>query len=134
MIAILIFAQRHLGEGLLHSIEHLLGAVPPGIETFAVDYYRNPEQTEQALRERIGQFPANDGVLILADIYGASHTNAACRLLQPGRVELVCGVNLPMVIRALNYRNRDLATVTAKALSGGAEGIVCGSPQAASGT
>jgi PTS system ascorbate-specific IIA component len=134
VIAILIFAQRHLGEGLLHSIEHVLGTVPPGIETFAVDYYRNPEQTEQALRERIGQFPANDGVLILADIYGASHTNAACRLLQPGRVELVCGVNLPMVIRALNYRNRDLATVTAKALSGGAEGIVCGSRQATSGT
>ena len=134
MIAILIFAQRHLGEGLLRSIEHVLGTVPPGVEAFAVDYYRSPEQTEQALRERLGRFAANDGVLILADIYGASHTNAACRILQPGRVELVCGVNLPMVIRALNYRDRDLATVTAKALSGGAEGIVSGSRQAAPGT
>lgn len=134
MIAILIFAQRHLGEGLLHSVEHVLGNVPTGIEAFAVDYYRSPEQTELALREHIGRFAANDGVLILADIYGASHTNAACRLVQPGRVELVCGVNLPMVIRALNYRDRDLATVTAKAISGGAEGIVSGSRQAGTGT
>lgn len=134
MIAILIFAQRNFGEGLLHSIEHVLGNVPPGIEAFAVDYYRSPELTEQALRERIGRFAANDGVLILADIYGASHTNAACRILEPGRVELVCGVNLPMVIRALNYRDRDLATVTAKAISGGAEGIVSGSRQAGNGT
>lgn len=134
MIAILIFAQRNFGEGLLHSIEHVLGNVPPGIEAFAVDYYRSPELTEQALRERIGRFAANDGVLILADIYGASHTNAACRILEPGRVELVCGVNLPMVIRALNYRDRDLATVTAKAISGGAEGIVNGGHRAGSGT
>jgi PTS system ascorbate-specific IIA component len=134
VIAILIFAQRHLGEGLLHSVEHVLGDVPPGIEAFAVDYYRTPEQTERALRERIGRFAANDGVLILADIYGASHTNAASRIVQPGRVELVCGVNLPMVIRALNYRDRDLATVTAKAISGGAEGIVNGSRRAETGT
>ncbi len=123
MIGILIFAQKDFGQGLLHSIEHVLGKVPPGVETFAVDYFRSPEHTEVALREQIARLDNGAGVLILADIYGASHSNAACRVLQPGRTELVCGVNLPMLIRVLNYRDRDLATVTAKALSGGAEGI-----------
>lgn len=127
MIAILIFAQKDLGQGLLHSIEHVLGAVPPGVEAFAVDYNRSPEHTEHALREHVARLDSGDGVLILADIYGASHSNAACRVLQPGHAELVCGVNLPMLIRVLNYRDRDLATVTAKALSGGAEGIVAAS-------
>jgi PTS system ascorbate-specific IIA component len=133
MTGILIFTQKDLGAGLLHSIEHVLGSVPPGVETFAVDYYRNPEQTERALREAIARFPENGGVLILADIYGASHTNAARRLLQPGCIEMVCGVNLPMVIRVLNYRDRDcdLVVLAAKARSGGVEGIVSCSRQTA---
>ena len=69
-----------------------------------------------------------DGVLILADIYGSSHTNAACRLLVPGQVELVSGVNLPMLVRVLNYRHLSMGELVRKAQSGGAQGIVCGTP------
>jgi mannose PTS system EIIA component len=65
------------------------------------------------------------GVLVLSDIYGATPSNIATRLLVPGSVEGIAGVNLPMLIRALTYREEaGLASLIDKALSGAAEGIV----------
>jgi PTS system ascorbate-specific IIA component len=67
---------------------------------------------------------SGQGVLVLTDIFGGTPSNIATRLLIPGRVEGASGVSLPMLIRALTYRNETLATVVAKALSGGKEGVV----------
>lgn len=125
MIGLLILAQEHLGKGLLHSVEHVLGTLPPQLEAMPVDYLKMPEQIVQALGPYLARLDQGQGVLILADVYGASHTNAACRLLSKNHVELVTGVNLPMLIRVLNYRDLTLENLIAKAVSGGVEGIVC---------
>jgi PTS system ascorbate-specific IIA component len=63
-------------------------------------------------------------VLILTDMYGGSPANIAAKLLVPGRVEAVAGINLPMLIRALTYREQGLARAVEKALSGGTEGVL----------
>jgi PTS system mannose-specific IIA component len=64
-------------------------------------------------------------VLVLTDIYGATPSNIASRLLVPQRVEGLAGVNLPMLIRALTYREEgDLPDLLDKALSGAVEGVV----------
>ena len=63
-------------------------------------------------------------MLVLADIYGATPGNIALKLLVPGRVDGIAGVNLPMLIRALTYREQPLAAVVDKAISGGREGVV----------
>ncbi len=125
MIGLLILAQEDLGRGLLHSVEHVLGKLPPGIEVMPVDYGLAPEHLLQAIGECIARLDKGEGVLILADVYGASHTNTACRLLRKDHVELVSGVNLPMLIRVLNYHDLGMEGLIAKALSGGTEGIVC---------
>jgi PTS system ascorbate-specific IIA component len=65
-----------------------------------------------------------DGVLILTDIFGATPSNIACKLLEPGRVQGVSGVNLPMLIKALSYREQPMETLIEKALGGANEGIV----------
>jgi PTS system ascorbate-specific IIA component len=65
-----------------------------------------------------------NGVLILSDIYGATPCNIVSKLLIPGKVEGVSGVNLPMLVRALTYRNGDLSKLVEKALSGGREGVM----------
>ncbi len=124
MIGLLILAQRDFGKGLLYSAEHVLGTLPPGIEALPVDYELPQERLEQAIVECLKRLDRGNGVLILADIYGASHTNAACRLLNKHHVELVSGVNLPMLIRVLNYRDLNMDGLVAKALTGGPEGIV----------
>jgi len=125
MIGLLILAQEELGKGLLQSVEHVLGKLPPGIEAMPVDYGLPPEFLMQSLSERLARLDQGTGVLILADVYGASHTNTACRLLRKNQIELVSGVNLPMLIRVLNYRALSMEALIAKALTGGAEGIVC---------
>jgi PTS system ascorbate-specific IIA component len=57
-------------------------------------------------------------------MYGGTPSNMASKLVAPGKVEAVAGVSLPMVIRVLNYRDRDLATIVTKAISGGCEGVL----------
>jgi PTS system ascorbate-specific IIA component len=128
MISLIILAQEDLGKGLLSAIEHVLGNKPSAFDIQPIDYHQSQEALAQALAARIQKIDQGNGVLILADIYGSSHTNAACRLLVPGRVELVSGVNLPMLVRVLNYRNLSMDELLRKAQSGGAEGIVRATP------
>jgi PTS system ascorbate-specific IIA component len=64
------------------------------------------------------------GVLVLSDVYGATPCNIASQMLVPGKIEGVAGVNLPMIVRALTYRNEPLKTVVSKAISGGVEGVM----------
>jgi PTS system mannose-specific IIA component len=128
MISLIILAQQDLGRGLLNAIEHVLGNRPPLLDIQPIDYHQSQDALAQALAARVQKIDQGDGVLILADIYGSSHTNAACRVLVPGRVELVSGVNLPMLVRVLNYRNLTMDELLRKALTGGAEGIVRATP------
>ena len=72
----------------------------------------------------LNTFDEGDGVLIMTDILGASPANLALKLLEPGRIEGVAGVNLPMVLRTLTYRKSDLRTLIKKAVSGGCDGII----------
>lgn len=130
MISLIVLAQEDFGKGLLSAIEHVLGARPTALEIQSIDYHQSQEALTQALTVLIQKIDQGDGVLILADIYGSSHTNAACRLLVPGRVELVSGVNLPMLVRVLNYRNLSMEKLLGKAQTGGTEGIVCATPPA----
>ncbi len=125
MIGLLVLAQKDIGKGLLAAVEHVFGTLPPQLEAMPVNYDQPPEQIASQVQQYIERMDQGEGVLILADIYGATHTNAACRLLRPGAVELIAGVNLPMLIRVLNYRNLSLSKLLDKALSGGPEGIVC---------
>ncbi|MDA8389919.1 MAG: PTS fructose transporter subunit IIA [Gammaproteobacteria bacterium] len=124
MIGLVILAQRDIAVGLLEAVDHVLGHRPQALVAFPVSYDTPPDQLGRTLHATIAGLDHGDGVLILADIYGATHINVACRLLEPQHIELVTGVNLPMLIRVLNYRDRPLGEVIQKALSGGMEGIV----------
>ena len=124
MIGLLILAQEQFVKGLLHSVEHVLGELPAQLEAMPVDYLKMPEQIIQTMRPHITRLDQGQGLLVLADVYGASHTNAACRLLAPGRIELVSGVNVPMLLRVLSYRTLGMNELLRKAMSGGTEGIV----------
>ena len=124
MIGVLLLGQREISEALVIAAEHVLGARPLQLEVLPLEHDRDPEHLLQLIEQRLTRLDDGQGVLILADIYGASHTNVACRLLAAHRVEMVCGVNLPMLLRVLNYRQLPLAEVARKAVSGGGEGIV----------
>jgi len=124
MIGVILLAQPDLAQGLLGAACHCLQQPPPGLEVVPVDYQEPPEKLRTRLAEAIARADYGQGVLILTDIYGATHTNTACTLLERRRIELITGMNLPMLIKVLNYRDLPLEDVIDKALSGGSGGIV----------
>ena len=124
MIGILIVAHGALGESLIHCASHVMGQRPLHLQQLGVTVHDDPAAILPQAREMVHQLDQGDGVLVLSDIYGATPSNIACHLIEPGRVEGVAGVNLPMLVRALTYRNEAIATVVEKALSGGHDGII----------
>ncbi|MEW6688112.1 MAG: PTS sugar transporter subunit IIA [Pseudomonadota bacterium] len=124
MIGILIVAHGAFGEALIHSASHVLGKRPLLVRQVGVTVHDDPEAILPQARELVRQLDEGEGVLVLTDIYGATPGNIALRLLEPGRVEGISGVNLPMLIRALTYRGQGLAVAVEKSLSGGTEGVV----------
>ena len=134
MIGILIVAHGAFGEALIHSASHVLGRRPLRVLQVGVTVHDDPEEIRPQAAALLHQLDEGDGVLVLTDIYGATPGNIALKLLEPGRVEGVSGVNLPMLIRALTYRDQGLARTVEKALSGGTEGVIHMTTDTCSGT
>jgi len=124
MIGILILTLGRVGEGLLEEASLIMGKEPEGVSVFNANCNQPPEVILGELKKVLKDFRDEDGVLILADIFGATHVNAAMQLLEKDRIELVAGVNLPMLVRVLNYRDVKLHQLVALAVSGGKNGVV----------
>jgi mannose PTS system EIIA component len=124
MIGILIVAHDKLGESLIGAVAHVLGQRPPQFEHFSVAATDDPLLLLPKAREAIARLDTGEGVLVFSDIYGATPCNLACKLLRPGRVEGIAGVNLPMLVRAFTYRTKGMDTMIKKAVSGGCEGVL----------
>jgi PTS system mannose-specific IIA component len=124
MIGILIVAHDTLPDSLVKAVTHVLGTRPPQFETVSVSASDDPFHLVPAAKETLARLDTGDGVLIFSDIYGATPCNLASKLLVPGRVEVVAGVNLPMLVRAFTYRAKGMDTMIKKAISGGCDGVV----------
>jgi len=124
MVGILIIAHGTLGESLIHCASHVMGSRPPNLLQIGVAIQDDPLQVLPQAIKLVRSLDQGGGVLVLTDVYGATPSNIVGKLLVPGKVEGVAGVNLPMLVRALTYRNEPLRTVIAKAISGGMEGVM----------
>ncbi len=129
MIGILIVSHGAFGESLIHSASHVLGKRPLFLRQLGVTVHDDPEAILPVGEDLIRFLDQGEGVLVLTDIYGATPSNIAMKLIRAGRVEGVAGVNLPMLIRALTYRDEPLESVLEKALSGAIEGVMRMGPQ-----
>jgi PTS system mannose-specific IIA component len=119
VIGILLITHNGLGDAMLDCVRHVMGAVPPNIKALSMLADDDPQRKEAEARELIALLDTGGGVLLLSDLYGATPCNIAQRLYRAGRVEGVSGVNLPMLLRALNYSARPLLEVAQKALESG---------------
>jgi len=124
MVAILIIAHGKLGESLISCASHVLGNRPQRLMQIGVGVRDDPQQILAQALELIGELNEGHAVLVMSDVFGATPSNIACKLLVPGRVEGVSGASLPMLVRALTYRNEPLRVVVGKAISGGVEGVL----------
>jgi PTS system ascorbate-specific IIA component len=124
MIGILIVANGALGQSLVDAVTHVLGTRPAQFGVFPVGADDDPLELLPRARAEVSALDSGDGVAVLADLYGATPCNLATKLARPGRVEVIAGVNLPMLVRAFTYRTRGMETLVKKAISGGCEGVL----------
>ena len=124
MIGILIIAHDTLPDSLVKAVTHVLGTRPSQFETLSVSSSDDPFHLLPAAKEIASRLDTGDGVLVFSDIYGATPCNLASKLFVAGRVEVVAGVNLPMLVRAFTYRAKGMDTMVRKAISGGCDGVV----------
>lgn len=124
MFGILLVTHDGLGDSLVDCVRHVMGNVPPNLKVLSVLANDDPKKKEEEARALIAQLDTGDGVLLLADLFGATPSNIARRLCRPGKVVGVAGVNLPMLLRVVCYRDKPLAEVAQKAYDGGRECIV----------
>jgi PTS system ascorbate-specific IIA component len=124
MIGILLITHGTFGEALIQNVCHVLNKRPPLIAQLGVAAQDDPLDVLPLAKLLLNEVDGGKGALILTDIYGASPANLALKLLQPGHVEGVAGVSLPMLLRAITYRNKDMETMIAKAISGGRDGVL----------
>ncbi len=127
MIGILIVSHGAFGESLIHSASHVLGKRPLYLRQLGVTVHDDPDAILPVAQDLIRFLDQGQGVVVMTDIFGATPSNIGSRLLLPGKVEGLAGVNLPMVIRALTYREKEGATLdklVEKSLAGATEGVV----------
>jgi PTS system ascorbate-specific IIA component len=125
MIGILIVTHGEIGTALLASATQILGPQRQ-VTTLSVWRQDDPDDLVLRARELLEQIDADEGVLVLTDIFGATPGNVVSKLLQDGRIEGVSGVSLPMLLRVLTGRKDpgSLSAAVQRAISGGAEGVV----------
>ena len=124
MIGIFLLTHTTYGESLIQCACHVLNQRPLQIGQLGVSAQDDPLDALPLARDMLKMVDSGDGVLILTDIYGATPSNLAMKLLEPGRVEGVAGVNLPMLLRAIAYREKDMETLVTRTVAGGRDGVL----------
>ncbi len=123
-VGLLLITHDEVGRALLEAATTALGGCPLETRLLAVGPGVDPETALERASASLADLDRGDGVLVLTDLFGATPCNIAVRLCPRGEVLVVSGLNLPMLIRVMNYAALDLGALAEKAVSGGRAGIV----------
>jgi PTS system mannose-specific IIA component len=115
VIGLVVITHSRLGRELVNAAEFILGHIEQ-IETVSVENNLDADVLRRALTAAMGKVDKGKGVLILTDMFGGTPNNISLAFLAEGKVEVVTGVNLPMIIKAATSRQgknlAELARVT----------------------
>ncbi|MDE2439378.1 MAG: PTS fructose transporter subunit IIA [Betaproteobacteria bacterium] len=124
MIGIFLITHGSYGEALVQNACHVLNKRPPQLNQLGLSAQDDPLDLLPLARQMLQLVDNGEGVLVLTDIFGASPANLVLKLLEPGRIEGLSGANLPMLLRALTYRDKGMETLLIRARDGGRDGIL----------
>ena len=142
-VGILIIAHNAIGHQLLETATDMLDRSCPHLRSLEVKQDDDPVKLLARARRLVSEIQQGVGVLVLTDMYGSTPSNIAHRLSEGptlnhdeafaietptqarcDEVRVIAGINLPMLVRALNYAHLPLDELAIKALSGGRDGIL----------
>jgi PTS system ascorbate-specific IIA component len=124
-VGLLLLAHDGIGTALLETAMAALGGPPPlRVETLSASRDCDPDCVLKEAQASVARLDEGDGVLVLTDLFGSTPSNIATRLGATGRVRIVSGMNLPMLIRVLNYPQLPLDQLVLKAVTGARDGVI----------
>ena len=103
MIGLILVTHGRLADQFVEAMEHVVGQ-QTGIATVCIGPNDDMEQRRADIAEAITAVDAGSGVIVLTDLFGVTPSNLAISLLDAGRVEVIAGINLPMLIRLAGAR------------------------------
>ena len=129
MVQTLILTHGNLAEALVDTAAHIVGELRE-VHCLALDWNEPRDALLDRLAAHVRGLDQGQGVLVLTDLYGDTPSNLALTLVDPGRVEVVTGVNLPMVLRlcCLGSRPGNVTDLARWILDKGRQAIRLGTP------
>ncbi|PRD44343.1 PTS fructose transporter subunit IIA [Phyllobacterium phragmitis] len=103
MIGLVLVTHGRLAEEFYHAVEHVVGP-QENFETVCIGAEDDMEQRRRDIVDAIGRADQGQGVIILTDMFGGTPSNLAISVMKPGKVEVIAGVNLPMLIKLSSVR------------------------------
>ncbi|MGV3741303.1 MAG: PTS sugar transporter subunit IIA [Burkholderiaceae bacterium] len=124
MVGILLLTHAPLGNAFIEAATHVFRVRPERLESVDVRADQDTAEVKQMAKAAIARIDDGTGVLVITDVMGGTPSNCCFQLGEPGHVEVIAGISLPMLLRALTYRNDTLDVVMEMALAGGQSGAV----------
>ena len=104
MIGLILVTHGKLAEEFVHAMQHVVGK-QDDIATVCIGPNDNMEKRRREIASAIKAVDSGDGAIILTDLFGGTPSNLAISLMKAGKVEVIAGINLPMLIRLAKARN-----------------------------
>jgi mannose PTS system EIIA component len=104
MIGIVIVTHGRLAEEFRAALEHVVGPQKQ-IETIAIGPEDDIEQSRQAIVSAVGRADSGGGVIVLTDMFGGTPSNLAISIMNGANIEVIAGINLPMLIKLASVRD-----------------------------
>ena len=115
MIGALVVSHGHLARELVSAAEMIVGEISH-IQAVSIGWHDDVNDARKEIEKRIAEVDQGSGVLILTDMFGGTPSNIAFSFHEPGKVDVVTGVNLPMIIKIANQKEGDTLEVLSKAV------------------
>ena len=106
MIGALVVTHGHLGRELVAAAEMIVGNVSH-IQAVSIGWHDDVNDMRKDIEKRISEVDAGAGILILTDMFGGTPSNIAFSFHEPGRIDVVTGINLPMIIKIVTQKEGD---------------------------
>jgi PTS system ascorbate-specific IIA component len=124
MVGILLLTHAPLGNAFIEAATHVFRGRPERLEAIDVWADQDPAEVRRLAQAAIARVDDGSGVLVITDVMGGTPCNCTLQLGDPGHVEVIAGISLPMLLRAITYRNDNVDVVVEMALAGGQNGAV----------
>jgi mannose PTS system EIIA component len=123
-VGILIVSHNQIGAELINTARQMMSCSPLPTKVISIEASDSPEQIRLQFDKELQGLDQGNGILILTDMFGSTPSNIACAVSDREDISIVSGLNLPMLVRVLNYPSLSLSELEDKAITGGQEGIV----------